>query len=581
MFTIIKRVLDLSGDRKGRLKKGIIDSILNAVLIKVPLMLILFALIKIESGSLSIKDIWLLIAVLVISLSLAVLFNYRENLNQMGTGNEMFADERLKLGDRIKRFSLSYFTEGNIGNLSAVVTSDIIFIEEWGTTQIGKVVSSLMSLVVTLVFLFFLSFQIGLSALLISGISIIVFMHMQKSAKTLSMDTQEKQKDVAGSVIEFVKGLQVIKAFHLLGDRQKKTNGSFDRLRDSQIKYENRLSPPLLLVNILVAVAIAATIIFSGLQVINGQMNLAFGIMLVIFSFEIFQPISVISSSTPEFRIMEAALDRYEAVLKTEVMPDTGERLPIANYDIEFKNVSFSYEDEQVIKNVSFKANEKEMTALVGKSGCGKTTITSLIARFWEIDSGEILIGGVDIRKMAFDQLMGMLSVVFQDVYLFHDTFFNNIAFGKKNATKEEVIEAAKKARCHDFIMKYKDGFDTVVGEGGASLSGGEKQRVSIARAILKDAPIILLDEATASVDPDNEAHIQEAISELIAEKTLVVIAHKLSTIKNADKIIVIENGRITDSGSHKELIGKAGLYKTLCTKRQRSKTWKIERGAI
>ena len=581
MFTIIKRILSLSGDRKGRLIRGIIDSIINAVLIKVPLMLILFALIKIESGSLSMTDIWLLIAILVIALSLAVFFNYRENLNQMGTGNKMFADERLKLGDRIKRFSLAYFTEGNIGNLSAVVTSDIIFIEDYGTAQIGKVVSSFMSLVVTLVFLFFLSIEIGLIALVITCCAIIILLYMQKMAKNLSADTQEKQKDVAGNVIEFVKGLQVIKAFNLVGDKQRKTNDSFDKLMDSQISFESRFTPLLFLINALVAIAISATILFSGLQVINGQMDLAFGIMLVIFSFEIFQPISVISSATPEFRIMEAALDRYEAILETEVMPDTEEEVPVANYDIEFNDVSFSYEDEQVIKNVGFKANGKEMTALVGKSGCGKTTITSLIARFWDIDSGEILIGGVDIREMAFEQLMSMLSVVFQDVYLFNDTILNNIAFGKKNATKEEVIEAAKKARCYDFIMKYKDGFNTVIGEGGASLSGGEKQRISIARAILKDAPIVLLDEATASVDPDNEAHIQEAINELIAEKTLIVIAHKLSTIKNADNIIVIEDGRVIDSGDHNELIGRTGLYKSLWEKRQRSKTWKIEREVI
>ena len=554
---------------------------LNAVLIKVPLALILFALVKIENGSFTIRDIYLLIAVLVISLALAVLFNYRENVHQMGTGNEMLADERLKLGDRIKRFSLGYFTEGNIGNVSAVVTSDIVFIEDWGTTQIGKVVSSFMSIIVTLVFLFYLSSTLGLIALIVSGLSMMIFLYTQRIAKSLSMETQEKQRDVAGSVIEFVKGLQVIKAFHLLGDRQKKTNDSFDKLKDSQIAYENRFSPPLLLVNALIAIVIAATVIFSGLELIGGQMNLAVGIMLIIFSFEIFQPISQLLSSTVEFRIMEAALDRYEAVLKTVLMPDTEEPLPVANHAIEFNKVSFSYEDEEVIKNVSFKANEKEMTALVGKSGCGKTTITNLIARFWDIDSGEILIGGVDIRKMAFEQLMTMLSVVFQEVYLFNDTFFNNIAFGKNKATKEEVIEAAKKARCYDFIMKYRDGFDTVIGEGGASLSGGEKQRVSIARAILKDAPIILLDEATASVDPDNEAYIQEAISELITEKTLVVIAHKLSTIKNADKIIVIDEGRVIDSGTHQGLVGRESLYKTLWEKRQRTSTWKIERESM
>ncbi len=581
MFTIIKRIINLSGKRKRSLISGIIDSILNAILIKVPLVLILFALVQIEAGSLSLKNIYSIIAIFTLALLLAILFNYRENLNQMGTGHKMFADERLKLGDRIKRFSLAYFTEGNIGNLSAVITSDIVFIEDWGTMQIGKVVSSFVAIVITLLYMFFLSLEMGLIALIITVSSIIILNYMQKIAKKLSAATQEKQKDVAESVIEFVKGLQVIKAFNLIGDKQKKTNDSFDQLMHTQILFESQFTPPTFLINALIAMGISATIIFSGMQVLNQQMNLAFAIMLIIFSFEIFQPIQIISSSTPEFRIMEAALDRYEAVLNTDIMQDTEEYLPVANYNIEFKNVSFSYENEEIIKEVSFKAKQKQMTALVGKSGCGKTTITSLIARFWELGKGEIQIGDVDIREMAFEQLMSMLSVVFQEVYLFNDTFFSNIAFGKENAMEVEVIEAAKKARCYDFIMQYKDGFNTIIGEGGTSLSGGEKQRISIARAILKDAPIVLLDEATASIDPDNEVYIQEAINELIAKKTLIVIAHKLSTIKNADKIIVIDGGRVIDSGNHKTLIGKAGLYKSLWEKRQRSKTWQIERGNL
>jgi ATP-binding cassette subfamily B protein len=275
---------------------------------------------------------------------------------------------------------------------------------------------------------------------------------------------------------------------------------------------------------------------------------------------------------------MEAALNRCEKAMNTEKICDEGTVTKIDRFDIEFNQVSFSYDKKEILHNMSFIAKEKSLTALVGKSGCGKTTVTSLIARFWDVNKGEILIGGKNIKEISFAILMEKISMVFQNVYLFNDSIFNNIAFGNKNATKEEVIEAAKKARCYDFIMEYDDGFDTTIGEGGASLSGGEKQRISIARAILKDAPIVLLDEATASVDPDNENLIQEAISELIAYKTIIVIAHKLSTIKNADTILVIDDGRIIDRGKHIDLVQKEGLYKTLWEKREKSKTWKIER---
>lgn len=334
-----------------------------------------------------------------------------------------------------------------------------------------------------------------------------------------------------------------------------------------------------MLINSLVAIATGAVIYLATIAVINNNLPLAYGITLIVFSFEMFKPISVLSGLTAELRVVEAALDRYDKAFSNDELNDLGTINKLDSFDIEFKNVSFSYDHELVLDNISFHADEKSMTALVGKSGCGKTTITNLIARFWDIDEGEILLGGVNIKEMPFNYLMQNISVVFQDVYLFNDTIFNNIAFGKQNATREEVIEACKKARCYDFINSLENGLDTMIIEGGSSLSGGEKQRISIARAILKDAPVILLDEATASVDPDNEKYIQEAINELIANKTLIVIAHKLSTIKKAKNIIVLANKKIVNSGTHQELINQRGLYQELWNKHCKSESWRIERG--
>ena len=263
--------------------------------------------------------------------------------------------------------------------------------------------------------------------------------------------------------------------------------------------------------------------------------------------------------------------DRYDRVRQTEMMDDSGKPVRLNSFDIDFKNVTFGYNESAVIKNMSFHIPQHSMTALVGKSGCGKSTVVNLIARFWDTDSGTVSIGGTDIKAMTTESLLENISVVFQNVYLFNDTVFNNVAFGKKGATKEDVIAACKKARCHEFISALENGYDTVIGEGGSTLSGGEKQRISIARAILKDAPIVLLDEATASIDPDNEAYIQQAITEMVKGKTLVVIAHKLSAVMGADQILMIEDGQITARGTHSQLFESSSAYHELCEKQKQS----------
>ena len=289
-------------------------------------------------------------------------------------------------------------------------------------------------------------------------------------------------------------------------------------------------------------------------------MELPFVIAMSVFAFELAAPMLALINITA-FRVADASLDRYDRIRQTELMDNSGKTVKLNNFDIDFKKVTFGYNESAVIKDMSFHIPQYSMTALVGKSGCGKSTIVNLIARFWDTDSGMVSIGGTDIKAMTTESLLENISVVFQNVYLFNDTIFNNVAFGKKGATKEEVIEACKKARCHEFISALENSYDTVIGEGGSTLSGGEKQRISIARAILKDAPIVLLDEATASIDPDNEAYIQQAINEMVKGKTLVVIAHKLSAIMEAAEILMIEDGQITARGTHSQLLHSSSAY--------------------
>lgn len=578
MLNILYRIIQLSGKRKKKMITGMLASVLEAITTKIPFLLILFALIRIMNKSLTPNDIYFLSAALAGDLILGCILNYFGNINLSLPAYEIFGDERLKLGDRIKRFAMGYFTDGNIGDLTAVVTSDMKFIEEFGTVKLGNLVSTLFASGVVLIMLFFISLPVAIVTLIAYIPCTFLYRKLQIIAKTCSKESQEAQKNVVGGIVEYIKGMEVIKAFCLTGNRHKRIVNQFEEFKNAQIRFSNKFTAPLMYIEIITGIATGTIIFLSANAAIANSSYLAYLILFAIMAFEIFKPINSLSSVSGDIRLMEAALNRYENAMSTEKIRDEGTVSKIDRFDIEFNQVSFSYDKKEILHNMSFIAKEKSLTALVGKSGCGKTTVTSLIARFWDVNKGKIFIGGKDIKDISFANLMENISMVFQNVYLFNDSIYNNIAFGNKNATKGEVIEAAKKARCYNFIMEYDEGFDTMIGEGGASLSGGEKQRISIARAILKDAPIVLLDEATASVDPDNENLIQEAISALITHKTIIVIAHKLSTIKNADTILVIEDGQITDSGKHIDLVQKEGLYKTLWEKREKSKTWKIER---
>ena len=568
MFQVLKRMSRLAGEYRKNLITAYIVSFFEAVLEKAPVFMILYVFVRITAGALQTADFWFVLSVVLCSLVISVFLRYIREKNQSGSGYMIFARERLNLGEKIKRLPMSYFTEGNIGNLTAVITSDIKFIEEMGITQLTTITTSFITLLVTLVMLAFfnpyIAFVMFCGCLLVT----IVFREIQKIAKKHSAAVQEQQQRTTSAVIEYIKGMQVIKAFHLVGDQQKRTSALYCTLSNTQFEFEKKFVVPAVISDSIIALSIGAVIGILALSFQNGELTLPAFLMLIIFSFEIFRPLSSLVNVSAEIRLMEACLDRYESVQQERTITDVESKREIKNFDIEFRDVSFSYKDSPVLQNVNFHARAKAMTALVGKSGSGKTTICNLISRFWDCQDGQILLGGVDIREMSFEQLISNISVVFQKVYLFNDTIYNNIAFGKINASREEIMEAARKARCYDFIMALPDGFDTMVGEGGATLSGGEKQRISIARAILKDAPIILLDEATASVDPDNEHFIQQAIGELVAEKTLIVIAHKLTTIRNASQILVLDNGKIVESGTHDELLGKNGIYKKMWEKR-------------
>ena len=461
---------------------------------------------------------------------------------------------------------MGYFTSGNIGKISSVLSTDMVFIEENSMMTLADTINYFFSSAIFVIFMLILNPVIGVVALVASIIMILIGEGKYRNGIALSMDRQEQSENLTNAVLDYVEGIGITKTYNLLGEKSKEMNKNFDKSCQESLRFENAQVPWGIAVNLAfeifsAAIGLTAVILFS-----NNTLTMTYFLGVMLFILDIFIPLRVVYMDSEKLTIMDKSLDRIDEVMSEVELPDDSDRhvsLQSAQIPtVEFKDVKFAYDSKETISNVSFKVMEGQTIALVGPSGSGKTTLANLMARFWDIDSGDILINGTSIKSVALSSLLEQISMVFQNVYLFKDTIYNNISMGRPEATKEEVIEAAKKARCYDFIMSLPDGFDTMVGEGGASLSGGEKQRISIARCILKDSPIVILDEATASIDADNEAAIQQAISELCKGKTLIIIAHRLKTIKDADCILVVNDGKIVERGSHKELMENDGLYK-------------------
>ena len=485
-------------------------------------------------------------AALFVFFVLGTVFQNLADRFQSATGYEVFAEKRKEFAAHLRRLPMGYFTAGNLGRISSILSADMVFIEENSMNIVADVVSDGFAQMVLTVFLFTLHPLTGTAALLTGLIAVCIAHPMNRESMRNSAARQQAIEDLTGAVIEYTKGLGVSKSFCMTGESAAELRQSFAKSRDANLTFERQHTPW-----------------ERALQILYAVVN-------------IFAPIKHLFQLDSRLTIMENCLDRLDAVFAEKPLsPDGSAALPeTAEHEIEFDRVRFAYGKETILHDISFTADRGQMIALVGESGSGKTTIANLLARFWDVQEGTVRLRGVDIRKLPMETLMAQISMVFQNVYLFDDTIKNNIAMGRPDASFEEIVEAAKKARCYDFIMRLPYGFDNITGEGGASLSGGEAQRISIARCILKDAPIIILDEATASVDADNEVYIQQAMSELCRNKTVLVIAHRLNTIRGADCILVLEKGRIVEQGSHDELMAKNGAYCHMIGLQERMSSW-------
>ena len=570
MIKIMHRLINSTGRYKGRIRASYITSFIKGIMMKVPMVLCFLAISLFMQDSMSKKyAIYLLIGVIV-SVILEAAFEHKTNVLESAAGYMVFADMRMKLGDHLRKLPMGFFTEGNIGKISSVLSTDMVFIEENCMAVLAELMTFMISQGLMIVMMFFMSWKIGLLTLVVTLIFIVVGNLMMKTTMDHSEKKQEYSEHLTDAVLDFVEGIGIIKSYNLLGERSKSLTDNFKKSCDESIAFEVDYGPWARALYITYGIGTSAVLGLGYMLYNRGEIRPDYMVGLIIFLFDVFVSMKAYYGQIARLTVTSACLDRIEEVFNAEELKDKGRTELSRNVnenseagvpEIEYQGVTFGYTDKDVLNDVSFSVDQGKMTALVGPSGGGKSTIANLLARFWDVKTGSIKVRGRDIRDISLGSLMDNISMVFQRVYLFQDTVANNISIGRPDATREEIIEAAKKARCYDFIMNLPEGFDTVIGEGGASLSGGEQQRISIARCILKDSPIVILDEATSSIDADNERAIQEAISELCKDKTLLVIAHRLKTIKDADQILVISDGEIRERGTHEELLSIGGQY--------------------
>lgn len=578
MLKIIRRVLRLSGNLSKRIWGSFICGFLESMFGLLPIAAVFLVLMELQNGQSLTGQTWgIVIGFIAGGLILRMIFKYLVYRLQSTAGFEFVARERIALGDRLRNVPMGFFHDNSVGDITATVTTDLNFLENYSMHILDKVTTGVLSMIVMAGCILAFDWRIGL--IFVAGIllSFPIYSHMQKKGKALSAKRQKIQSEAVAATLEYVQGISVVKSYNMCDKNLSDIEDAYESNAAASYGVERVFTPLNMTYSMVFRISACMIMLCAGILAVGGDLSFANLAVILIASFTIFNPIEVMGQMTTMIRTMDATLDRVERIKQAKKIDENGRDIPLDSFDIGFEHVSFAYENgNPILKDVSFSIPQGSMTAIVGPSGGGKTTITRLIARFWDVQEGSITIGGHDVKEFTCDSLLKNMSMVFQNVYLFHDTIENNIKFGCPDATHEQVVEAAKKACCHDFISALPQGFDTVIGEGGSTLSGGEKQRISIARAMLKDAPIILLDEATASVDPENEVHLQQAISALVKNKTLIVIAHRLSTIRDADQILVVDNGKIVEKGVHVELIQQKGIYQKFWNIRQKARNWKL-----
>lgn len=571
---MLNDIKTLSGKEFKRLKKPVFLLVIDSLFYMINYMMFYFTIVDLITETFTLNKIIVYTAIMIVANTVRYLFNRVGYTGIQSQGARIIQDLRLRMGDHLRNLNLGYFNRHNIGNVINIITNDLQDFEHVLTHSTSELIKLGILSVYLLLVTFAISPILGILQILIAAAgAIFIVLGMKKSSK-IALKKKHTMDDVVSRMVEYISGMELFKSYNLAGEKFKRLKDSFNDLKKESINTEIALAPYVLIFQLTVDISFALLLLVSTQLFINGSINKIMFFSYIIIGLSLSNILKAFSGQYVFFQYMKLATDKLINVYNEKEISYEFEVMPFKNYDIKFENVNFSYEkDKPILKNISFEAKQGTSTALVGSSGSGKTTVTNLIARFWDCQSGIISIDGTDITKIYPEELLTNISMIFQDVYLVNDTVENNIKLGKPDATHEEVVKAAKDASCHEFITELENSYDTVVGEGGSTLSGGEKQRISIARALLKDTPIILLDEATASLDADNEHEIRKSLDKLIKNKTVITIAHKLNTIKNYDQIIVMSDGIIEEKGTHEELMKNRKRYYEMYTEMKKAQS--------
>lgn len=576
MFEAIKSVWNFSKKRQGSLVKILILSFIEGIFVMLKMIAIILAVNAMFNSNLMDNYIYKVMILGIVCIIGVFGLGYFTQLGSVSVGFEMAKDKRLYFGSLFKKLYLGFFSKNSVGNINSTLTTSISTVEQVAPIILIHVIGGILSAIS--IVLGFAYYEWQVSVVIFAGILTYLFVvnYQMKISRSEAPKRQLAQTKLTESAIEFIQGISVIKAFGM-GEKDERVKKDIDGSCVNNINLSEKSIPSSIGAGLTIQLFEIMIISYAFFMWNSGEISPQKAINLLIMSFVIFQSVSQAGSILSMIGLLDSSLKDISSMENAEEIKVLSPIQNIKSNEIEFKNVSFSYGKGEVLKGISVALKPNTLTAIIGPSGSGKTTFCKLIPRFYDVSEGEILIGGAKITNISTEELMKNISMVFQNVYLFEDTIMNNIRLAKPNASDEDIISAAKKARCHDFIKSLQKGYETKIGEAGSTLSGGEKQRIAIARAILKDAPTVILDEFTSALDVENERHILQAIDNLVQNKTVIMIAHRLETVKKADNIIVLDKGEIAQEGTHNELITQDGIYKSFISIRERANKWSFK----
>ena len=577
MFKTLKLFFDFCNkEDRDKLYLAIVLGVVKAIFAALRITAIAVVVQGLIDGNMTMKHFWLSLGIMVISVLGQFFISLKTTMLQCEAGYHSCAHKRIEIAEHLRYLPMGFFNKNSLGEITNVTTNTMESLADIATRIVMVTTQGILTTAVITCFVFAFDWRIGLA--LTAGIVLYAVFNaiMQSATRPVAPRKHLADENLVTQVIEYVQGIAEVKNYSMTDESAKKLDAAITEKQGADTHLEFAVIPWVTMQNIATKMTGAVMCMLSLKFYFDGSMSLLYCIMMMVSAFMVYESLDSMSAWTALLRNIRISVTKTKEILDLPPMDIDGEEITPDSRDIELRNVGFSYDKKKIIDNISLRIPEKTTTAFVGPSGGGKTTLCHLMARFWDVQEGEVLLDGRNVKDYSFDSLMKNFSFVFQNVYLFEDTVANNIRFGEPEASMERVIDAAKKARCHDFILSLPNGYDTVIGEGGASLSGGEKQRISIARAIMKDAPVIILDEATANVDPENETELTAAIEALTKEKTIIMIAHRLKTVRHADQIFVIDNGKIAQKGTHEELLKQEGIYKTFVEGRREAASWKI-----